>query len=150
MHKPSMIYASTLVTMQTPVRRRIDSEEASARSSKNVSILSRQIATMSWSTCHLSRGLHHSSPGSKEKKGTNNRIFITTSVVPDHFKQLEQGTSEAIRTMGDKAASVAASTQPPSSPAQRNNQRQQQPQQYQQGNGNKCYTCGNTDHYAKD
>jgi hypothetical protein len=79
---------------------------------------------MSWSTCHLSRGLHHSSPGSKEEKCTNDRIFITTSVVLDNFKQLEQGTSVAIRTMGDKAASVAASTQPPSSPAQRNNQRQ--------------------------
>jgi hypothetical protein len=32
-------------------------------------------------------------------------------------------------------------------PAQRNNQQQQQ---YRQANDNKCFTCGNTGHYAKN
>jgi hypothetical protein len=34
-------------------------------------------------------------------------------------------------------------------PAPRNNQPQQQ-QQFRQGNGNKCFTCGNVGHYAKN
>jgi hypothetical protein len=34
-------------------------------------------------------------------------------------------------------------------PASRNNQPQQQ-QQFRQGNGNKCFTCGNVGHYAKN
>jgi hypothetical protein len=34
-------------------------------------------------------------------------------------------------------------------PAPRNNQPQQQQQQFRQGNGNKCFTCGNVGHYAK-
>jgi hypothetical protein len=35
-------------------------------------------------------------------------------------------------------------------PAPRNNQPQQQQQQFRQGNGNKCFTCGNVGHYAKN
>jgi hypothetical protein len=37
-------------------------------------------------------------------------------------------------------------------PAPRNNQpqEQQQHQQFHQGNGNKCFTCGNVGHYAKN
>jgi hypothetical protein len=36
-----------------------------------------------------------------------------------------------------------------SAPAPRNNQPPQQ-QQFRQGNGNKCFTCGNVGHYAKN
>jgi hypothetical protein len=51
--------------------------------------------------------------------------------------------------MGDQATSAAvASTQPLSSSRSRNNQPQQQ--QFRQGNGNKCFTCGNVGHYAKN
>jgi hypothetical protein len=35
-------------------------------------------------------------------------------------------------------------------PAPRNNQPQQQQQQFRQGIGNKCFTCGNMGHYAKN
>jgi hypothetical protein len=34
--------------------------------------------------------------------------------------------------------------------ASRNSQPQQQQQQFRQGNGNKCFTCGNVGHYAKN
>jgi hypothetical protein len=51
--------------------------------------------------------------------------------------------------MGDQASSAAAtSTQPFLAPAPRNNLQQQQ--QFRQGNGNKCFTCGNVGHYAKN
>jgi hypothetical protein len=52
--------------------------------------------------------------------------------------------------MGYQAASAAASTQPFSSSRPRNNKPQQQQQQFRQGNGNKCFTCGNVGHYAKN
>jgi hypothetical protein len=52
--------------------------------------------------------------------------------------------------MGDQATSAAAAgTQPLSISLPRNNQPQQQ-QQFRQGNGNKCFTCGNVGHYAKN
>jgi hypothetical protein len=52
--------------------------------------------------------------------------------------------------MGDQATSaVAIGTQPLSNSAPRNNQPPQQ-QQFRQGNGNKCFTCGNVGHYAKN
>jgi hypothetical protein len=52
--------------------------------------------------------------------------------------------------MGDQATSVAAAgTHSFPALAPRNNQPPQQ-QQFRQGNGNKCFTCGNVGHYAKN
>jgi hypothetical protein len=62
--------------MQTQKRkRRIDSGEALAQSFGNISTLSRQITTMSWSTWH------YGSLGRKEEKDTNGRILNTTFAV---------------------------------------------------------------------
>jgi hypothetical protein len=50
--------------------------------------------------------------------------------------------------MGDLATAAAAGTNRSPPPAQRSNIQQQQ--QYRQGNDNRCFTCGNTGHYANN
>jgi hypothetical protein len=94
--------------------------------------------------------LYCSSPGREEEEGTNGNTMRSGPEVQDCFSQSEQGFSAAGRQMGDQATSAAAAgTQPLLAPAPRNNQPQQQ-QQFCQGNGNKCFTCGNVGHYAKN
>jgi hypothetical protein len=59
--------------------------------------------------------LHHGSSGREKEEGTDDRILKTTSAGQDCLQQSELGTSVEIRTLGDKATSVATSIQPPSS-----------------------------------
>jgi hypothetical protein len=68
-------------------------------------------------------------------------------VLQDCVRHSEQRSSVAARAMGDPAT-TAAGTQLLSTPAQRSNNQQQQ--QYRQCNDNRCFTCGNTGHYAKN
>jgi hypothetical protein len=94
--------------------------------------------------------LYYSSPGREEEKGTNGSTIRSGPAVQDCFSQSEQEISAAGRQMGDQATSAAAvDTHSFLALAPRNNQPPQQ-QQFCQGNGNKCFTCGNVGHYAKN
>jgi hypothetical protein len=93
-----------------------------------------------------------SSPGREEEKGTNGSTIRSGLEIPDYFSQSEQGFSAAGRQMGDQATSAAAAaagTHSFSSSRSKESQPSQQ-QQFHQGNGNKCFTCGNVGHYAKN
>jgi hypothetical protein len=91
--------------------------------------------------------LYHSLPGGEEEKDPYGKTISTASALQDCVQHSEQRTSAAAGTMGD-LTTAAAGTQPLSTPVQRNNNQPQQ--QYGQGNDNRCFTCGNTRHYAKN
>jgi hypothetical protein len=104
---------------------------------------------MSWSTWPSPRGLYCSSPGREEEKGTNGSTLRSDLEVQDCFPQSEQGISAAGRQMGDQATTTAvASTHSFSS--SRSKEQSASVVAVPPGKWNKCFTCGNVGHYAKN
>jgi hypothetical protein len=93
--------------------------------------------------------LHCSSSGREKEKGTNGSTIRSGLEVPDCFSQSEQGFPAAGRWVIRPPQQQQPAPNRFPAPAPRNNQPPQQ-QQFRQGNGNKCFTCGNVGHYAKN
>jgi hypothetical protein len=93
--------------------------------------------------------LYCSSPGREEKKGTNGNTLRSDLEVQDCFPQSEQGISAAGGQMGDQATSAAAASTHSFS-SSRSKKQSASTAAVRQGNGNKCFTCGNVGHYAKN
>jgi hypothetical protein len=150
MLKPSTTCVSTQVIMLIPMRRReTASTGVSTPNCESVSTLSGLIASMSWSTWPSPRGLYCSSPGREEEKGTNGSTLRSDLEVQDCFPQSEQGISAAGRQMGDQATTTAvASTHSFSS--SRSKEQSASVVAVPPGKWNKCFTCGNVGHYAKN
>jgi hypothetical protein len=77
----------------------------------------------------------------------------TPSAQPQRFKIVSHNQSRGFQQQGDRWVIRPPQQQQRApnhfpAPAPRNNQPQQQ--QFRQGNGNKCFTCGNVGHYAKN
>jgi hypothetical protein len=78
----------------------------------------------------------------------------TTSAPPQRFRIVSNNQSRGFQQQAGRwVIRPPQQQQAPNrfpAPAPRNNQPQQQHHQFRQGNGNKCFTCGNTGHYAKN
>jgi hypothetical protein len=76
------------------------------------------------------------------------------SAQPQRFKIVSNNQSRGFQQQTCRWVIRPPQQRPPApnrfpAPAPRNNQPPQQ-QQFRQGNGNKCFTCGNVGHYAKN
>jgi hypothetical protein len=110
---------------------------------------------MSCQPSHLPGGLYCSSLGREEEKGTNGREEEkgTNGHLPV-FRIVSHNQSRGFQQQAGRWVIRPPQQQQPTStrfpaPAPRNNQPPQQ-QQFCEGNGNKCFTCANVGHYAKN
>jgi hypothetical protein len=134
-----MTCAIMLDIMQIRTRRReTGSGGGSALSSVTVSTPSGPTATMSWSArqAEKKRKTPVAGPSAQPQR------FRIVSDTQNRGPQQQQG-----RWVIQPQQQQQQAPNHTQFPAQRNNQQQQQ---YRQANDNRCFTCGNTGHYAKN